>query len=162
MAQCSVNAFRDIMTSHQVKLFPEHLRINEGDKDVLDFRIQRMKAEYESKENHYLVVVEKKDDGQGAEEEICGWAQWMSPDHPSISKSAEEQSADIKTKMGELPKSVDLDVLKRMEEESDKLMKLSLDALGERAKTAWCKSKNPVFVLSFLSCGGIKFWIDAD
>lgn len=144
MARVAVDAYKDDEVS--ARFFPEHLRANPGDKDELDFRLERMQASFEAQGNNFLVVVEDKgdtrgSDGVGAQAAVLGFAQWVSPDRPGPEKTAEEIAKQKTDAVASYPPSYDVEFRAEFDAAGVKLIEAINTTLGEEAaKNAWCKS----------------------
>lgn len=133
MAQLSVAAFRHSGRQVNAALFPEHLRVNPGDSDEVDFSASNMARNFENKNHHYIVVV----DGQDS---ILGWAEWISGEDPVVDMTPEEREKNRAERIARLPKSLDLQAAQRLGLEAGELSKRLKETLGEdQYQNSWSR-----------------------
>ncbi|KAK2601384.1 hypothetical protein N8I77_010839 [Diaporthe amygdali] len=124
MAQLSITAFRQSGREVNAALFPEHLRVNPGDADEIEFSVKNMARTFDNKSRHYVVAVDEQDT-------IMGWAEWTSGDEPVVEMTPEEREKKRAEGISRLPRSFDLQAAERLGREADELSKSLKEALGE-------------------------------
>ncbi|KAG8157282.1 hypothetical protein KVR01_012990 [Diaporthe batatas] len=134
MAQLSVTAFRHSGRQVNAALFPQHLRINPGDSDEIDFSASTMAMNFEKKNHHYIVVADEQ-------EGILGWAEWTSGEDPAVDITPEEREKKRAEGIARLPKSMDLQAAQKLGQEAADLSKRLKEALGEdQYQNSWSLS----------------------
>lgn len=148
MAQLSVTSFRHSGRQVNAALFPEHLRINPGDSDEVDFSVKNMARNLEKKNHHYIVAVDGQDN-------IMGWAEWISGGDPVVEMTPDEREKKRAESLARLPKSLDLQAAERLGKEADELLKRLKEALGEEQyQNSWSRSS-----VTLGRMADSKFWI---
>lgn len=134
MAQLSITAFRHSGRQVNAALFPEHLRVNPGDTDEIDFSVRNMVRTFDYKNRHYIVVVDEQDT-------IMGWAEWASGEDPRVEMTPDELEKKRTEGVARLPKSFDLEAAGRLGQEAEALSKRLREALGEDGyRDSWSRS----------------------
>lgn len=134
MAQLSITAFRHSGRQVNAALFPEHLRVNPGDTDEVDFSVRNMVRTFDYKNRHYIVVVDEQDT-------IMGWAEWISGEDPIVEMTPEEREKKKAEGIARLPKSFDLEAAQRLGQEAETLSERLREALGKEGyRNSWSRS----------------------
>lgn len=134
MAQLSITSFRHSGRQVNAALFPEHLRINPGDIDEVDFSVKNMARNFENKNHHYIVAVDEQDT-------IMGWAEWISGEDPVVEMTPDEREKKRAENLARLPKSLDLQAAERLGKEAEELSIKLKEALGEEQyRNSWSRS----------------------
>lgn len=134
MAQLSVTAFRHSGRQVNAALFPEHLRVNPGDTDEVEFSVRNMTRTFDSRNRHYIVAADDEQDT------IMGWAEWTSGEDPIEEMTPEEQEKKRAEGIARLPKSFDLQAAQQLGREAQELDKRLKQALGEEGyQNSWSK-----------------------
>lgn len=134
MAQLSITAFRQSGRQVNAALFPEHLRVNPGDTDEIDFSVRNMVRTFDYKNRHYIVVVDEQDT-------IMGWAEWTSGEDAIVDMTPEEREKKRAEGIARLPKSFDLDAAGRLGQDAEALSKRLREALSEEGyRNSWSRS----------------------
>lgn len=135
MAQLSVTAFRHSGRQVNAALFPEHLRVNPGDTDEVEFSVRNMTRTFDYKNRHYIVAADDEQDT------IMGWAEWTSGEDPIEEMTPEEREKKRAEGIARLPKSFDLQAAQQLGREAEELEKKLRQALGEEGyQNSWSRS----------------------
>lgn len=135
MTRIFIDAFRDGPWSSFI--FPEHLRVQPGDKDEYDWRLGKFSATFESPNRYHVVAVNRSKDHDG-KDGILGWAQWITASDQNEPKTGNE--------VVELPPSLDRANFEILAKEGQELDQFVRDALGkERGQSSWCMCSHVAF-----------------
>lgn len=141
MAQLSITAFRHSGRQVNAALFPEHLRVNSGDTDEIEFSVKNMVRTFDYRNGHYIVAVDEQD-------AIMGWAEWTSGEDPTAEMTPGEREKKKAEGIARLPKSFDLEAAQRLGQEAETLSERLREALGEEGyRNSWSRSNKILAVL---------------
>lgn len=134
MAQLSITAFRHSGRQVNAALFPEHLRVNPGDTDEIEFSVKNMVRTFDYKNRHYIVAVDEQD-------AIMGWAEWTSGEDPIVEMTPEEREKKKAQDIARFPRSFDMEAAQRLGREAETLSQRLREALGEEGyRNSWSRS----------------------
>lgn len=123
-------------------LFPEHLRVNAGDADELNFRTRSISRGFGNKNRHHIVVVDEED-------KVIGYAEWTDGDDPLVDTTPEERDKKRAEEIKRVPKSFNLEAAERIRRELGLLLDKLKETLGQEGyENSW----SGLFTSAFISC----------
>lgn len=140
MLDCGRRAFDNDALEHAI--FPDRSEVLLGSKEVLDFRMNRVRKRLQSPDWHYVLATI---DSIEAPTKVVGYAGWMAPplqdnitEQKQVENSVESQTQQPSFAIDDeyIPKGMDMDAFKHGTEIIEKAKK---EILGEEEHRMWCK-----------------------